>query len=156
MLRLVALTTLIFAGAVSIAHADVFRWVDEQGEVHYSDRWVPGSVVIKTNKPHPTTAEAEALQRGSEQSKTAGPGQRVSAQLAQQATAQAVKQDVAKAREQQCKQAKERYEQAIQARRIFKSTKDGERDYMSDAEADAYRQQARSAVQELCGSAPSK
>ena len=154
MLRLIALTTLIFAGAVSIARADVFRWVDEQGEVHYSDRWVPGSVLIKTNKPHPLLPEADASQRVSEQSKIAAAGQRVSADLAQQATAQAVKQDVAKAREQQCKQAKERYDQAIQARRILKPTKDGERDYMSDAEADAYRLQARKAVQDLCGSAP--
>ncbi len=153
MLRLVALTILIFAGAVSIARADVFRWVDEQGEVHYSDRWVPGSVLIKTNKPHPTV-EADALQRGSEQSKVAAAGQRASGQLAQQATAQAVKQDVAKAREQQCKQAKERYEQAIQARHISKPTKDGEREYLSDAEANAYRVQAREAVKELCGSSP--
>jgi len=154
MSRLVALTILIFVGAVGIARADVFRWVDEQGEVHYSDRWVPGSVLIKTNKPHPSASEAEAAPRVSEQSKVAGAGQRVSAQLAQQATAQAVKQDVTKAREQQCKQARERYEQAVQARRILKPTKDGERDYMSDAEADAYRLQARNAVQELCGSAP--
>ena len=153
MLRLVALTILIFAGAVSIARADVFRWVDEQGEVHYSDRWVPGSVLIKTNKPHPTV-EADAPQRGSEPSKVAAAGQRASGQLAQQATAQAVKQDVAKAREQQCKQAKERYEQAIQARHISKPTKDGEREYLSDAEANAYRVQAREAVKELCGSSP--
>ena len=155
MSRLVALTILIFAGAVGIARADVFRWVDEQGEVHYSDRWVPGSVLIKTNKPHPTVQEVEAAApRVSEQSKVAAAGQRASAQLTQQATAQAVKQDVAKAREQQCKQAKERYEQAVQARRIIKPTKDGEREYLSDAEADAYRLQARNAVQELCGSAP--
>ena len=154
MSRLVALTILIFAGAVGIARADVFRWVDEQGEVHYSDRWVPGSVLIKTNKPHPSASEAEAAPRVSEQSKVAGAGQRVSAQLAQQATAQAVKQDVTKAREQQCKQAKERYEQAIQARHISKPTKDGEREYLSDAEADAYRVQARQAVKELCGSSP--
>src|SRR2546422_705623 len=146
MLRLVALTILIFAGAVSIARADVFRWVDEQGEVHYSDRWVPGSVLIKTNKPHPTV-EADAPQRGSEPSKVAAAGQRASGQLAQQATAQAVKQDVAKAREERC-------EQAIQARHISKPTKDGEREYLSDAEADAYRVQARQAVKELCGSSP--
>ncbi|MBV8803924.1 MAG: DUF4124 domain-containing protein, partial [Sinobacteraceae bacterium] len=41
MLRTWAISSLLFAGAVSVANADVFRWVDEHGGVHYSDQWVP-------------------------------------------------------------------------------------------------------------------
>src|SRR5437764_10919222 len=32
------------------ARADVYRWIDEHGVPHYSDEWVPGSVVVKTVK----------------------------------------------------------------------------------------------------------
>jgi hypothetical protein len=67
-----------------------------------------------------------------------------------------VKQDVAKTRDAQCKQAKQRYQQAIEARRLYKTSKPGDTDrvYMSDAETDAYRAQARSEVIDACGSAP--
>ena len=128
--------------------------MDDHGEAHYSDRWVPGSELIKSNKPHPPSADTGPARRAEEQKKVAAAGERASTQLSQQSTAQAVKQDVSKAREQQCKQAKERYEQAIQARRLYKATKEGEREYMSDEEADKYRLQARTDVQEACGSVP--
>jgi hypothetical protein len=156
MLRPVAIISLILAGICGVARADVFRWVDEHGEPHYSDRWVPGSELIKSSKPHPSGPDSSAAPRAAEQSKIAASAQSASAQLKEQASVQAVKKDVAKAREAQCKQAKDRYEQAIQARRIYKPSKDkdGEREYMSDADADAYRLHARKDVQDTCGSVP--
>jgi hypothetical protein len=159
MLRTWAISSLLFAGAVSVANADVFRWVDDHGGVHYSDQWVPGSEVIKSTKPHPTssTATADTSHRTSTAST---PSSRSSSSTSDDQNAKAVKQDVAKVREQQCKDAKERYEKAIQARRLYKP-KQGEtakdpddRQYMSDAEADAYRVQVRQEVQDYCGSVP--
>jgi hypothetical protein len=162
MLRTFAITALSWVGVVSTASADVFRWVDDHGGVHYSDQWVSGSEVIKSNgtKLHSPGTGADAVQRASEQQKLNAVNDRVAAQATQRDTAQAVKQDVAKIREQQCKDAKERYDKAIQARRIYKTpasdkskAADGseDRQYMSDEEADAYRLQARSEMQELCG-----
>ena len=72
-------------------------------------------------------------------------------QQAATVNAQAVQQDVAKVREEQCKKATERYEKSIQARRIFKESKDGVKEYISDAEADAYRVQTRTDMQAACG-----
>ena len=43
MLRLVCFGTLLLAGTLTAAQADVYRWVDEHGLPHYSDQWVPGS-----------------------------------------------------------------------------------------------------------------
>jgi hypothetical protein len=157
MLRSLTISTFLLVGAVSVAQAaDVFRWVDEHGGVHYSDQWVPGSEVIKSGKPRPAST-------GTDTAKHAPDAQKPAAGLtssSSQQNAQAVKQDVAKIREQQCKDAKERYEKAVQARRIFKQT-DGDkstdadrpedRQYLSDAEADAYRVKARQDVQDLCG-----
>jgi hypothetical protein len=38
------------AGAASSAHAnDVYRYVDAQGGVHYTDTWVPGATLIKVD-----------------------------------------------------------------------------------------------------------
>jgi hypothetical protein len=144
MLRLVPITALILAAACTLARADVFRWVDGEGVVHYSDEWQPGSVVVKTVKAHPDNGAARST----------GSVSAANTQVADQANANAVRQDVAKARDTQCSWAKDRYMKAIVSRRVYKEGKDGERQYMSDAEADAYRETARKDVQQFCGSVP--
>jgi Domain of unknown function (DUF4124) len=152
MLRLVFIAALIVAGAVATAQADVYRWVDEHGQPHYSDQWVPGSEVIKTSKGHPPGAGASA--RSADQKNLTAANGRVDAQLNEQANTQATQQDVAKTREQQCKAAKARYVSSVQSRRIYKAGADGSREYLPDADADAYRAQARKDVQDACGSVP--
>jgi hypothetical protein len=145
MLRLVCFGSLILAGTLSVAQADVYRWVDEHGEPHYSDQWVPGSQVIKTSKAHPgsetLTARSPQVNRTPEA-------------VADEANSRAVHQDVTRSRDAQCKAAKDRYLKAIEARRVYKESKNGEREYMSDADADAYREVARKDVQDRCGSVP--
>ena len=156
MLRSLTLTTLIVASLGGVAHADVYRWVDDKGEAHYTDRWVPGSQLIKSSKPHPTV-ESSPSAEGQSKSPAPNPAQ-AAANAKQQAVAEAaVKQDVAKTKEAQCKTAKEHYQQAIDSRRIYKPSKDGkdqDRVYMTDAETDAYRLQARNDVILTCGSPP--
>lgn len=162
MLRTIVIGTLILAGVSTIAYAaDVYRWVDEHGGVHYTDQWVPGAEVIKSAKPRPVTPDADEARRTAERQSLVAAGDRASAQLAQENAARAVKQDVAKIREQQCKEAKERYEKAVAARRIYKTTKGGDkekdtdrpenREYISDEEAEAYRVRSRTEMQEACG-----
>ena len=154
MLRTWTLTTLIVAGTCGVAHADVYRWVDDHGEAHYTDRWVPGSELIKSTKPHPAEPTPSASQAQAK-TPTSSTNQTPAAKQ-QQAAEAAVKADVAKTKEAQCKQAKDRYQKAIEARRIYKPGKEGEeRVYMTDEETDAYRVQARNDVTLTCGSAPS-
>src|SRR3569833_4407632 len=94
-----ALTSLIWvAGICGVAHADVYRWVDARGEARYTDRWVPGSELIKSNKPRPfgpDAGPAPAAAKGA-------PNQGATSKLQQQSAEQAVKQDVAKTKEVQC------------------------------------------------------
>jgi hypothetical protein len=147
---ILSLGTLVLLGASALAQADVYRWVDARGEVHYSDRWVPGSELIKVERSR-ATPQAAANMRGAEQNRLAVTNDRINAQQAQNADTRAVQRDVQEARSAQCKEAKERYEKSIQARRIFRTGKDGEREYLSDADADEWRLKARSEMQEACG-----
>jgi len=157
MLRKLAISTLLCAGAISVAQADVFRWVDDHGGVHYSDQWVPGSEVIKSS-PKPPGGGSSAPSR-SAFSASKGPA----AVPSQDNAAKAVKEDLTKVRDKQCKEAKERYEKAIQARRIYKAPaaddkappkdtdRPDDRQYLSEEEADAYRVKARQEVTDFCG-----
>jgi hypothetical protein len=154
MLRTLAISSVLFAGAVSVANADVFRWVDDHGGVHYSDQWVPGSQVIKSTRPHPASTAPAAPAPAKAASDTQKQGG--TATKEQQQATQAMQQDKAKVREQQCKEAKERYDKVIVARRIYKNDEKGnpdERQYLSEEEADAYRVKARQEMEDFCGKA---
>ena len=142
---LLATSMAALLGAAAIARADVvYKWTDAKGEVHYTDQWVPGAKVIRTETAHGVVTAA-AMQGIQSESKAA------SSQLAQQQDAQAVQQDEAKARAERCTQEKAEYQQLIQSRRIYTTDKSGQRQYLSDADADAARLKARQAMDADCG-----
>lgn len=152
MLRPVIVTALIAAGLCSAAHADVYRWVDDKGQPHYTDRWVPGSQLMSSSRPH---APAESSTSDANKAVNTA-NQHTDEKAAAKKNADAAKADAAKIGQEQCKQAKDRYQKAIEARRIYKPAQPGDTDrtFMSDAETDAYRAQARSDVTVACGSPP--
>ena len=152
MLRRLSISALILASAVTLAQADVYRWVDERGQAHYSDQWMPGSEIIKTSKTHPAGADSGA--RVADQRTITASNTKVAAQLGEQDNARAVQQDVASRRAVLCKQSKDSYMRAVTSRRVYKEGADGQRSYLSDADADAYREQLRKQVQDYCGSVP--
>ena len=151
MLRRLSLSALILAGASTLAWADVYRWVDDKGQPHYSDQWMPGSEVIKTSKTHPPGYDSAT--RAADQKNLTASNTKVSAQLEDKDNARAVQQDVASRRAVLCKQSKDSYVRAITSRRVYNESH-GERSYLSDADADAYREQLRKQVQDYCGSVP--
>lgn len=146
MIRILAIAGALL-GLASVAQADVWRWTDPNGTVHYSDSWVPGSTLIKTDSRNSYSAPAPAEAPASE-----GTSPTPSEQAEAQRNQRTVEQDVAKAKADQCKKATEAYEQAIHSRRIYQAKDGGEREYLSDKDADAYRLQLLNARKQACGS----
>ena len=143
---LLATSMVVLLGAVGAARADtVYEWTDGHGEVHYTDQWVPGAKIIRTDTAHRTNTSS-AIQAIQSESDAA------SGAIKQQQAAQAVQEDEAKARAARCTKEKAEYQQLIQSRRIYKTDKSGERQYLSDADADAARLKARQAMEADCGS----
>ena len=119
------------------AQADVFRSVDAQGHVQYSDTPTPGAQLVRMNNQRAPIKPAEApLLSGSAKSSTvAQSGDQVHQQLEQEAAARAVQNDVAQTRAEQCKKARDAYDQSVQARRLYKTAADGSREFLTDDEA---------------------
>jgi hypothetical protein len=140
------------AAVTIVARADVYKVVDSQGQVQYTDRWIPGAELIKTDRSRMATPSNASAPSDAQRQLAAG-NARIAAQQGDQAAAQAVAQDVATKRAEQCKAAKERYDKDIEARRIFKTGKDGEKEYLTDEQIDQERVQARQDMQQACGSA---
>src|SRR5579885_1302591 len=118
----------ILAGfAASGARAeDIWKWVDPQGHVQYSDHWTPGAVLIKSDHPRATDTSPS-----DDQEQLNATSRRIDESLSREAAQRAVDKDEAAARQAQCKEAKERYQKAIQARRIYREDKNGERTYLT-------------------------
>jgi hypothetical protein len=153
--------------ASGAAQADVYRSVDAQGQVHYSDTPTPGSVLVHVQRGGgglaPASTQAAIAKSSSmapspqtvaksSASGTASGNALVQDTLAKQAAEKAVQQDVEQTRADQCAKVKSDYEAAIAARRIYKTGTDGEREYLSDDEAEQQRVTLHQAMQTACGS----
>jgi hypothetical protein len=158
-MRQAAAAALIMSLAITAAQADVYRSVDAQGQVHYTDTPTPGSVLVHVQRGGGGLAPSSTPTAAASSSSTAAAAQTVAkanAQvqdtLAKQATEKAVQQDLEQTRAAQCTKAKSDYDAAIAARRIYKTGTDGERQYLSDDEAEQQRVNLHQAMQTACGS----
>ncbi len=141
-MRRISIALAALATVAITAHADVYKSVDAQGQVRYSDTWSPGATLIKTDRSRGTLSPAEtppppAASDGEESGKSDA--------------AKKVQSDMSAIRAEQCKQLKEQYAKVIRARRISQpGDSSAPKQYMSDAEADAERVRTRQAMDEAC------
>jgi hypothetical protein len=150
-MRILSVTALVLlAVAAAPASAQVYKWTDASGRVHYSDQPV-GDNAKQIRPPTPPAASGPAVP-ASQNPPRVGADSSLSPANATREQAQAVQRDVAKVRADQCKQATGDYEKAVQAMRLFKLNDKGEREYMSAAEIDATRVRLRAERDTACGS----
>ena len=152
MRRVVAITLLTCLPLVG-AWADIYRSVDAQGHVQYSDTPTPGAELVQRGSLTGSSLNAAGTPSSAAQSSLAKSDQQIRDDLNREQQQRSVEQDRAQARADQCKQAQDAYQKAIQARRIYTTDANGERHYMSDAEADQQRLTLRQDMDDACKSA---
>jgi hypothetical protein len=161
--RALALAAVVMLGSLALpAAAAVYKWVDPQGRIHYSDRPPPpeGKLLsVDTSLQHSHADRAPETSRpappapagASVPSPATGPAATPEAAARLKQT---VDSDVAAAQAEQCKQAQERYQNYVHSRRVYKEGPNKERIYLSDQELETERLQAKHDVDELCGASP--
>jgi len=167
-MRRAAAIAMLVCLPMTAAVADVYRSVDAQGKVVYSDTPTQGSELVHVQNLHPqtnptaspssnrtaaagTTAAAASAAGAGSAPKSTDP---VHDQLAQQAAQQAVDRDLATTRAEQCTKATADYNSSVEARRIYRNGPDGEREYLTDSEADEQRLNLRLAMESACNTTP--
>ena len=137
--------------ATGAAHAgDIY--CNNQGH-DCSDRPSPGAIFVgSTSSQFAASSEPAAAPHASSSAAAPAADAAANARLSQDASRAAVQKDVAATRAEQCKQAKDKYQQSIDARRVYRVNKAGEREYLSDAETDQARLNARLEMERSCGS----
>ena len=110
-----------------------------------SDIQTPGSQLVIVRGSQPSSSSSSTTP-------AAAPAAAAATQSVSPDVAAKQAQDLATVKAERCKKATERYDQAMNARRIYKENKDGEREYMSDEQADQLRAQAKADKDSACNS----
>jgi hypothetical protein len=152
-MRYLTALTLTLVGLSSAGAADIY--CNNQGR-DCSDKPSPGAVMVHIASSNFGSNTLSAPAAGSERAAANRPADGgASARLAQQDRVQAVQKDVSTARATQCKEAQTKYQQSVEARRVYRMGKDGEREYLSDTEAEQMRLNARLEMEQSCGKSSS-
>jgi len=143
--RAFCLAVLLLAANHGFA-ADVYRQVNPDGTVTYSDRpESENAETITINTRRPATAPAAA--GAAEPAANAGAP---AAEPAQSDEGRPTPAETAAERAANCAAARERNDRYQMSRRLYRSLPDGEREYLSDEELDAARAGAAADVQQWC------
>jgi hypothetical protein len=126
------------------AAAEMYRWVDSAGEVHYSDRPTQGSREVNVTVPGDAPpAPRPAAEEGSEQAEAGKP-----------ADAEAPADDNAQVRSQLCEQAKQRLASYQEADGLYEEDTAGGKRQLSVDERVETIVKAKRSVKELCETPP--
>jgi hypothetical protein len=161
MLRILILcVTLAFAAA---ATAQMYRWIDKDGRVHYTATPPPAGTKARTLQAPmtpPPPASDEAAKDAAAKDAHTGPltpaeqerefrKRRLEAQKASEKAAQAAKESETK--QANCARAREALATFESGQRISRSNAQGERYYLDDASRSRETEAARQAVRDWCG-----
>jgi hypothetical protein len=135
------------------AHAgDVYKYVDERGVTLYTDKPMPGAVLVSRDVQRP----AEVTQRNFNANQTATAGQlnasnqRIAENQSNTRIAADVAKDLEASRLDRCKKARTQYENSINSQRLYRE-KDGQREYLTEAELAQARVDSRKQMEAICG-----
>jgi hypothetical protein len=141
------LLVVLMSLAVQI-QAEVYKWVDEQGRVHFSDRPNDaGSTGIKIKEQQDAPASDGPSDR---QQKMQRMLDVYAEDRAERKEAKQKQQAEQKKRKQYCARAKDRYNSHIRARGIYSLGSDGERRYLSEKERAGHLKQLKSDIARWC------
>ena len=114
-----------------------------------SDRPSPNATVVHVNSTPPSAGNEPAPPTDNTVKTPIDAG--ADARLKDNASLQAVQKDVAATRAEQCKQAKDKYQKSVEAFRVYRVNKAGEREYLTHEEVEQARLNARLEMERACG-----
>ena len=150
-LAIAVASMLALIAASSVFAGDIYKWTDEDGNVHYGDRpdgEQPERVAIDSQPTNPARVQATVQARVD--SRTA----RAEAQAAAEAEGPSKEELQAEAAQRAERRTtyKAQMQKLVTSRRLYREDDNGERVYLDDSEALAARERVENQITEFCGS----
>lgn len=151
---LLLLSSAIATGALA---AEIYKWTDADGNVHYGDRPTGDGVTVQTGVERVAIASSRTnsarVEAGVEARLERESARTEAATAAEESRKEAEAQRAeAEDRAEKCVAYRERLQKFLTSRRLYRVDDDGERDYLDDGQMDAARAQVQAQVEEYCSS----
>ena len=127
-----------------LAAAEIYRWTDANGQVHFGQR--PVAAGAQQIEVKPQVVERDQLTREREERAN----RFYDARREEQAQASAVAAENQAKRAEECRELRKRLASIPEGRSYYRTEADGQRSYYSDEQVDTARQQLQSRVSERC------
>jgi hypothetical protein len=147
-----AIAALLLSSSVARAgDTQVYKTVDEHGNVVYSDRASSTKAQKSTVRFHEPSAEDLAHLDEQRKAAQAAESERLQ-ETAASSAARAQQEKAQKEKQIRCENARNYYDSLRDATRVYQLDAQGNRVYLPDTEADAKRTEARAAMEAACAS----
>ena len=152
MIRKYVMTCLIMlvVSASGIAFAnDIYKWTDEDGNIHYGDRPTGDATEERMAISSRSTDPAKVQTRAQSRYAPKVPAAEAVANVPQGPTEEELRVQAAQ-RQEKCDTYKARLQKFVQSRRLYKQGENGERVYLDEDQMQAARERVENQVQEYC------
>lgn len=143
----------IFWFAVGNCYAEMYKWVDADGQVHYSQKPPAGDVEVTTVKPPPKVDTEKALKELEERENML---KGIDEERNKKAEEQNISQEEQATKQKNCELARDKLSRVINNPRVYSKDKDGNRYKIAEEERQEKITQARKEINEYCKGVPGK
>jgi hypothetical protein len=137
----------IASGAVA---NEIYKWTDENGNVHYEDRPSGAATEERLQMTYNRTSSSAVHQRVQARvdARTAREEAKTAAEASEKEAAENAA--IAAERAQKCDKSRARLESYLQARRVYRTDDNGERVYLDEDQRQEARKKAEEQISEFC------
>ena len=142
--------TLTLAVSGSAVAGDIYKWVDEVGNVHYGDKPVSNGSERVAIESRPTDrARVQSQYQAAAQARAENRDARAQADEEGRKAEEELRAQ-ADERRQKCEASRATMQKFVTSRRIYTQDESGERVYMDDAQMQAARERVENDINEYC------
>ena len=147
---LIALTALALGAGSVAAASEIYRWTDDDGNVHYEDRPTGAATEERLDISYRRTDNEVVRQRVQARLDAQTTRDEARSVAAAQEQEQAEKAAADEARQKKCESYRARLETYVQSRRLYRTDDSGERVYLDEQETDDARRKVEELIAENC------
>lgn len=147
---LLTVATVVMFSSSAVVSSDIYKWTDNDGNVHYEDRPTDKQLVLRLDINSRATDNA-AIQA---QTQARLEARAAADQVASEAPAEMSKQELRaekERRQQQCLMYRDQLDRFLRSRQLYREGEDGERAYLDASQTQAARTRVEGQIREYCG-----
>ena len=139
----------LMASGLAVA-AEIYKWTDEDGNVHYEDRPVGETQMEHVDIRSKNTDNTVVQARLDANRKARAASRQVASEAPPEMTREEVRAEQ-QARKEKCMQYRSQLESFLRSQRLYNEDDAGEREYLGEEEIMAARSRVEDQIQEYCG-----